>query len=84
MNLVLHTGQHPAFAGFQAHRSLASHGQSAQGQSVPLHSLKHQRLMALAGIAQPEAFFNMLRQQGLTLERTLALPDHHDCQAWIC
>ena len=36
--------------------------------------------MALAGIAQPEAFFDMLRQQGLTLEHTLALPDHHDCQ----
>jgi tetraacyldisaccharide 4'-kinase len=80
VNLVLHTGQHPAFAGFQASRSLATHGQSAQGQSVPLHSLKHQRLMALAGIAQPEAFFDMLRQQGLTLEHTLALPDHHDCQ----
>ncbi len=80
VNLVLHTGQHPAFAGFQASRTLAMHGQSAQGQRVPLHSLHKQRLMALAGIAQPEVFFDMLRQQGLRLEHTLALTDHHDCQ----
>jgi tetraacyldisaccharide 4'-kinase len=35
-------------------------------------------LTALAGIASPEAFFAMLRARGLTLEHTLALPDHHD------
>jgi len=32
----------------------------------------------MAGIASPEAFFAMLRARGLTLEKTLALPDHHD------
>jgi tetraacyldisaccharide 4'-kinase len=80
VDMVLHTGQHPAFEGFQASRALAMHGQSAQGEHVPLHTLKNQRLMALAGIAHPHVFFDMLRQQGLPLEHTLALPDHDDCQ----
>ena len=80
VDVVLHTGQRPAFAGFEASRALGAHGQSAQGERLPLLALKNQRLMALAGIAQPEAFFDMLRQQGLTLEHTLALPDHHYCQ----
>lgn len=80
VDLVLHTGQYPAFAGFQASRALGAHGQSAQGERLPLHTLKNQRLMALAGIAHPQVFFDMLRQLGLPLERTLALPDHHDCQ----
>jgi tetraacyldisaccharide 4'-kinase len=35
-------------------------------------------LIALAGIAQPEIFFNMLRDIGLTLTDTMALPDHYD------
>jgi tetraacyldisaccharide 4'-kinase len=34
--------------------------------------------MAVAGIARPEVFFAMLRQTGLVLEQTLALPDHFD------
>lgn len=33
--------------------------------------------LAAAGIGQPERFFTMLRQAGLRLARTLALPDHH-------
>ena len=33
---------------------------------------------ALAGIASPEAFFAMLRARGLTLEKAIAFPDHHD------
>jgi tetraacyldisaccharide 4'-kinase len=35
-------------------------------------------VQALAGIAKPEAFFDMLRAQGLTLTRTQALADHAD------
>ena len=33
---------------------------------------------AVAGIANPETFFAMLRAAGLTLASTHALPDHHD------
>lgn len=36
-----------------------------------------QRLHALAGIGNPERFFMSLRQLGLKLESTRALPDHH-------
>nr|MBP7452324.1 tetraacyldisaccharide 4'-kinase [Ottowia sp.] len=39
-------------------------------------------LVALAGIARPEAFFDMLRAAGLNLHETLALPDHYDFNSW--
>lgn len=78
IDLVLHTGQQPAFAGFTSRRQLADHAVAADGQRVDLAELRGQPLVALAGIASPEAFFAMLRARGLTLEQTLALPDHHD------
>ncbi len=77
----------PAFA---ATRRLAEQAYNAQGQRVPLaHWVPgpgpgpgprpaSARCAALAGIAQPEAFFALLRQRGLHLEHTLALPDHAD------
>lgn len=39
------------------------------------------RLVAAAGIGQPERYFSTLRQAGLTLAGTLALPDHYDFHA---
>ena len=83
--MLLHTGQTAAFAGFQSRRSLADHALAADGTLVPLESLKGEPLVALAAIAGPEAFFSMLRQRGLTLECTLARPDHddlHEEQLW--
>jgi tetraacyldisaccharide 4'-kinase len=38
--------------------------------------------IALAGIAHPEAFFNMLRVRGIPLQETIALPDHYDFDSW--
>ena len=78
VNLVLHTGQKPAFEGFISRRQLADHAVATDGSSIALTALQHQPLMALAGIASPEVFFDMLRARGLRLEKTLALPDHHD------
>ena len=43
-----------------------------------------QPLLALAGIAQPEAFFAMLRAKGLPLAGTLGLPDHYDFSSFKC
>ena len=77
IDLVLHTGQKPAFEGYGSRRQLASHAVDANGHRLALSSLAHQPLVALAGIAHPEAFFDMLRQRGLTLEKTLSFPDHH-------
>lgn len=79
--LVLHTGKHPAFAGHTAQRSLAPHAVRRDGNTVPWSALQAadaKPLLALAGIAQPESFFAMLRAGGLTLAHTLALPDHYD------
>ena len=39
-------------------------------------------LLAVAAIAKPDDFFSMLRAQGLTLDRTLALPDHSSFDSW--
>ena len=76
LDLVLHTGGHPAFAGFVARRRLADHAVRADGSQVSLTELAHspQPLLAVAAIAQPEAFFAMLRDRGVPLEDTEALP----------
>ena len=82
---VLHTGSQAAFAGFTASRALALLARRADGSSVSLTELSRTSappLMALAAIAKPEDFFAMLRAQGLTLARTLALPDHYDFNSW--
>ena len=76
VDLLLHTGQQPAFAGFQSSRSLAEEAIAADGTRVPLASLRGEPLMAVAAIANPETFFAMLRQRGLTLVTSVALPDH--------
>lgn len=78
--LVLHTGSRPAFAGFTAHRSLASFAVGRDHINIPLETLRvpgAKPLMAVAGIAQPESFFAMLRALGLPLAKTVALPDHY-------
>jgi tetraacyldisaccharide 4'-kinase len=85
VDLVLHTGAQPAFTGFTSRRELARHAVRADGSQVALSTLapaSARPLLALAAIAQPEAFFAMLRVQGLPLARTLALPDHYDFDSW--
>ncbi|MDP9898972.1 tetraacyldisaccharide 4'-kinase [Variovorax ginsengisoli] len=81
-DLVLHTGSQPAFAGFTSQRALADHALRSDGTQVPLSQLSNRPLVALAAIARPEAFFDMLRARGLTLADTIALPDHHDLTQW--
>jgi tetraacyldisaccharide 4'-kinase len=67
---------------FQAVRRLAGHAVGPRGQHIALEALKGQALIAVAGIARPEVFFDMLRARGLTLSRTEALPDHADTTAY--
>lgn len=78
VDLVLHTGLNPAFGGFTSSRKLSVYALAADASRVALRDLRGQPLVALAGIANPEAFFAMLRATGLKLEKTVALPDHHD------
>jgi tetraacyldisaccharide 4'-kinase len=83
LDLLLHTGQNPAFAGLRAKRALANHALRSDGSRVPLNELKIGKpLLALAAIAQPDAFFAMLRALGLPLANTVALPDHDDFSRW--
>ncbi|MEI6733181.1 MAG: tetraacyldisaccharide 4'-kinase [Comamonadaceae bacterium] len=85
VDLVLHTGNQPAFSGFRAQRRLAEHARRADGSAIALTDLttpSTRPLLALAAIAKPEEFFAMLRAAGLKLARTEALPDHHDLISW--
>lgn len=78
--LTLHTGSDPAFAGYTAHRSLAPSVVRRDGATAPLSAFNApgaRPLAAIAGIAQPESFFSMLRARGLPLDQTIALPDHY-------
>lgn len=77
LDLVLHTGQKPAFEGFTSSRQLADDAWSPGGDRVALASLRGRPVTALAGIANPWAFFGMLEDRGLMLEATITLPDHH-------
>jgi len=79
--LVLHTGSQPAFIGHTAQRGLAPYAVRRDGTRVPLDALRApgpKPLLALAGIARPEAFFDMLRMLQLPLAQTIALSDHYD------
>jgi tetraacyldisaccharide 4'-kinase len=78
--LVLHTGTQPAFGGYRATRTFAPAGMLANGTQIELNSLISERgkpLFAVAGISQPQAFFDMLDAYGIPLAGTLALPDHY-------
>ena len=87
---VLQTGPSPSATGagnpltaqYLATRRLADHATTATGQRIALTELSQRPLHAVAGLARPEAFFQMLRQSGLNLTTTTALPDHHDFQDW--
>lgn len=61
---------------FAVHRQLASVARRADGSTRALHTWRQQPVQALAGIAKPEVFFDMLRAEGLTLGHTQALADH--------
>jgi tetraacyldisaccharide 4'-kinase len=87
---VLHTGPNPSVkevgdrltAHFLATRQLADHAITATGQRIALSALCNRPLHAVAGLARPEDIFQMLRQSGLSLNTTTALPDHHTYQDW--
>ena len=76
--LVLHTGQSPAFKGYVSMRRLADYALNANDHQISLSSLKGQTLTALAGIANPQGFFDMLSAFGLQGVQTISLPDHFD------
>lgn len=85
VDLTLHTGARPTFAGFNARRALASYALRANGGQLALAELMAptcKPLLAIAAIAKPDDFFGMLRASGLHLAGTLSLPDHFDYADW--
>ena len=83
--LVLNTSGTGAGVGgggqFSALRALATVAQDRHGATTALLDLNapgRLPVQAVAGIARPEMFFSMLRQTGLILAQTQALPDHFD------
>jgi tetraacyldisaccharide 4'-kinase len=82
VDLLLHTGTSNLSGGFQAKRQLGETAHDAQGRTIALSSLKINPVDAVAGLARPEAFFNMLRATGLELTNASALPDHDDFATW--
>lgn len=66
---------------FAVQRRLADYAVQADGAQRSLSSWWDTPVQALAGIAKPEVFFAMLREQGLNVAHTQALPDHADLQA---
>ncbi|MFY8043161.1 MAG: tetraacyldisaccharide 4'-kinase, partial [Rhodoferax sp.] len=82
--LVLNTGPNTV-PGYTATRQLADYTIDASGTIQPLAALNAadaRPIFAVAGIAQPEVFFAMLRAKGLTLQQTKALPDHSNFDSW--
>jgi tetraacyldisaccharide 4'-kinase len=78
VDLVLTHGATPGIEGHAMQRGLAAEAVRADGARRALSQLRGPRLIAMAGIANPEVFFRMLREAGLDLAETRALPDHHD------
>ena len=66
---------------FKVKRCLSHQAQQADGTHRALAEFSQQAVQALAGIAKPQVFFDMLREQGLTLAHTYALADHAPLQS---
>ena len=78
VDLVLRAGPAGDIDGFVVQRELSNVARRSDGAIMELTQLRGEPVVAVAAIARPEAFFEMLRQSGVQLSRTLALPDHHD------
>jgi len=78
VDLVLRDAATPGIEGHVLQRTLGPEAVRGDGARRPLADLRAAPVVALAGIATPDAFFEMLRGAGLTLAATYALPDHHD------
>lgn len=82
VDLLIHTGQRALPEGFSGKRFLADSAVNASGQRTLLRDLHAQKVNAVAAIAQPQAFFDMLLAQGLSLGQTFALQDHALFDNW--
>ncbi len=86
VDLAVSSGDWPLLGAFKARRSLSLMAKTRDGQPVDLIKAQQAQtprpILAVAAIAQPEVFFDMLRSGGLTLKQTIALADHDSFSAW--
>lgn len=68
---------------YGAVRRLGQHAEGLEGLRVPLNELRGPHLTAVAGIARPAVFFDMLRACGLTPSLEVALADHAPQSAYV-
>jgi tetraacyldisaccharide 4'-kinase len=68
--------EQPGAPVFNAVRQLAPSAVGPHGERRTLAQLRKQPVTAVAGIARPEAFFEMLRDGGLVLADCVSLSDH--------
>jgi tetraacyldisaccharide 4'-kinase len=61
---------------YSVQRRLSEVAYQANGTQRALHHWQQHPAQALAGIAKPQVFFNMLQAQGVQLTKTIPLPDH--------
>lgn len=65
---------------YRVQKELANYAVQADGSKRSIPQGYPHPVQAMAGIAKPHVFFEMLRQQGLRLSHTQALADHADMQ----
>ncbi len=78
--------KYSAFMGFQpyiSHHQLSDIAVNLTGESLPVNQLKKLKLLAFAGIANPENFFSALVNYGLSLKKKLSFADHAGYQAQL-
>jgi tetraacyldisaccharide 4'-kinase len=68
----------PQLGQYRIIRQLADFAIRADGTRRNLKAWHQRPVQALAGIAKPQVFFDMLRAQGVMLKHAQALPDHDD------
>ena len=84
-SVVLYNAPAPStpLPGFMAQRrltgaaGLADWWRGAPAEREVLHALRGREIVAAAGLARPQRFFEMLSREGLQIT-ALPLPDHHD------
>ena len=64
-------------------RQLGDEAVNGAGERRPLQDFLPGPVSALAGVARPEVFFDMLRARGLALHEAVALPDHADAASLL-
>jgi tetraacyldisaccharide 4'-kinase len=67
---------HPKAQVFNVRRSLTNYALNGRGDRLELLPPPSRPVHALAGIAQPEQFFQMLQEKGLNISQTTVLEDH--------